>query len=212
MPTLTPTPLAGALTKAVPVVYAEPERYIPDATLAAFMDGSGMNGAFLAEVLSGMLAHERCGRHLYRTCETRTTNEELGGKYTEFGDETERHVEILEELIVEAGGSPMYVGPTARAVLGTDTRLVEATFALGGSLDPLTTELAMLDAVFLAESMDNANWKLFTTLTAKLQDTRWYEPFDAAAVEVAPQEDEHLRWAAETKLRIVMTQAVASAD
>ena len=206
MPTLTPTKLTGALTKHLPSVYAEPDRYATDEALSEFLGGSGLNGAFVTEVLSGMLAHERCGRHLYRTCATRTTSSDLQAKYEEFGSETERHVEILEQIVSDGGGSPMYVGPTARAVTGTDSRLVESTFALGGSLDPATAELAMLDAVFLAESMDHANWQLFTRLTEELQDTPWYEPFREAADEVIGQEEEHLRWATTTKAGLVIAE------
>jgi hypothetical protein len=207
--TLTPTKLTGGLTKPLPSVYVEAAQQLDDATLAQFAPGSGLNGAFLAEVTSGMLAHERCGRHLYRSCETRSINPVLQSNYREFGAETERHVEILEQLITQADGSPMYVGPTARAVIGADTRLLESTFVLDGSLDPITAETAMLDAVFLAESMDHANWKLFAELTEQLRDTDWYEPFHAAAQEVEPQEDEHLTWATQTKSRLVLMQATS---
>jgi len=207
MPNLTPTKTTGATTKPMPTVYAEPAQQIDDTALSEFLAGSGMDGAFLAELFSGVLAHERCGRHLYRTCESRSNNPTLQNKYLEFGEETERHVEILEELITAGGGSPMYVGPTARAVLGADTKLVESTFALGGSLDPFTAELAMLDAVFLAESMDHANWQLLATLAEGLRDTEWYEPIRRAVEEVEPQEDEHLGWATDTKARLVTSLA-----
>jgi rubrerythrin len=207
MPTLTPTKTTGAVTKPMPMVYAEPGQQVDDATLAGFLPDSGLDGAFLAELLSGVLAHERCGRHLYRTCQARSNNPVMQAKYREFGEETERHVEILEKLIEDGGASAMYVGPMARAVLGTDVKLVEATFALGGSLDPITAEMALLDAVFLAESMDHANWKLLAELTEQLRDTPWYDAFHAAVEEVEEQEDEHLRWATETKSRLVRWQA-----
>ena len=212
MALLTPTKLTGGLTKPLPGVYVEADQTMDDATLAQFAPGSGLNGAFVAELASGMLAHERCGRHLYRSCETRSLNPVLQAKYRAFGAETERHVEILEALITQAGGSPTYVGPTARAVLGADTKLLESTFVLDGSLDPITAEMAMLDAVFLAESMDHANWKLFTELTEQLRDTEWYKPFSTAAQEVEPQEDEHLAWATQTKSRLVLMQATSPSD
>jgi rubrerythrin len=207
MTTLTPTKSTGGTTKALPGVYVEADQQMTEEMLDQALPGAGLNSAFVAEFLSGMLAHERCGRHLYRTCEQRSNNPVLQAKYREFGAETERHVEILEQLITDGGGSPMYVGPTARAVLGTDTKLVEATYMLEGSLDPMTSEMAMLDAVFLAESMDHANWQLFSQLTEQLKDTEWYEPFRAAADEVESQEDEHLTWATQTKSRLVLMQA-----
>ena len=207
MATLTPTKDTGGSTKATPTVYAEPDRQMPAETLTQFMPGAGLNSAFLAELFSGVLAHERCGRHLYKSCEARTMSPALKAKYEEFGAETERHVEILEQLITDAGGSPMYVGPTARAVLGSDTNLVESTFVLSGSVDPVTAELAMLDAVFLAESMDQANWTLLAQLAAQLDDTPWGEPLRAAVDEVLEQEAEHLTWATRTKAQLVTLQA-----
>jgi hypothetical protein len=158
MAVLTITKDRGGATKVSPALYAEATQQMTDETLAAFMPDSGMNGPFLADLMSGMLAHEQCGTHLYRSCEGRTNNPMLQRKYRELGAETERHVEILMGLIQAAGGHPGYVSPTARAVHGMDTKLVESTFALNGSLDLMTAEMAMLDAVFLAESMDHANW------------------------------------------------------
>jgi rubrerythrin len=154
-----------------------------------------------------MLAHERCGRHLYRSCEGRTNNPILQAKYRELGEETEQHVEILEQLITASGGNPSYVGPKARAVLGTDTNLVQSTFLLEGSLDIMTAEMSMLDAVFLAESVDHANWKLFIRLTETMPNGELRNRCEEAVRWVEPQEDEHLTWAEETKQRLTMLQA-----
>jgi hypothetical protein len=134
----------------------------------------------------------------------------LQRKYAEFGGQTERHVAILEELITAGGGNPAYVSPTARAVQGADTKLVESTFALAGSLDLMTAEMAMLDAVFLAESMDHANWKLLGTLTSEMDRGELRDRFQAAVDEVEDQEDEHLGWATTTKERLVKMQAKSS--
>jgi hypothetical protein len=42
--------------------------------LDALFEGANVNGPFVADLLSAALAHERCGRHLYRSCEGRTNN------------------------------------------------------------------------------------------------------------------------------------------
>ena len=171
------------------------------------MPGSGLNGGFMAELMSGMLTHERCGRHLYRSCETRSNNPILQAKYREFGEETERHVEILERLITAAGGDPGYCGPMARSVEGSDSKLLESTFMLTGSSDPMNDEMAMLDAVFLAESMDHANWTGFAALADKLPEGDLRTACLAAVEEVGPQEEDHLEWARSTKLRLSSLQA-----
>jgi rubrerythrin len=158
-----------------------------------------------------MLTHERCGRHLYRSCEARTNNPVLQAKYREFGAETERHVEILEAVVTATGGNPSYVGPAARAVEATDSSLLQSTFMLRGSLDVVTAETVMLDAVLLAECMDHANWQLFTKLATRLPAGDLRDQFEAAGREVEPQEDEHLTWATTTKERLTMLQASDSA-
>jgi rubrerythrin len=207
MAILTPTKDKGATAKPVGLLYVEPELQMTDDDLSGFMAGSGLNGAFMADLMSGVLTHERCGVHLYRSVSGRTNNPVLGEKYEEFGRETERHVEILEALIAQAGGNPNYVSPNARAVEGTDAKVLESTFMLSGSVDLMTAEMAMLDAVFLAESIDHANWKLLGVITEQLPEGDLRAAFQAAVDEVEDQEDEHLTWAKTTKERLVMLEA-----
>jgi rubrerythrin len=204
MPTLTPTKDEGATTKPVGVLYVEPERRVTDSMLAEQIGDLGVDTALLADVLSAVLTHERCGRHLYRSCARRTARAELRERFEEFGRETERHVEILEGLIRQSGGNPNYVSPNARAVEGTDSNLLESTFLLAGSIDAVTAELALVDAVFIAESVDHANWKLMAKLTQQLPDGPIREAFQAAVDEVEQQEDEHLAWATNTKERLIL--------
>jgi len=207
MTVLIPTKQKGATTKPATMVYAEPTQLVTDDMLRQQLPDLGMNTAFVADLLSAMLTHERCGRHLYRSVEGRTNNPMLQSKYREFGQETERHVEILEQLISQMGGNPNYVSPTARAVEGMDTKLVESTFMLSGSVDLMTAEMAMLDAVFLAESADHANWKALATVAEQLPSGSMRDAFEAAVGEVEQQEDRHLEWASETKLKLVKLQA-----
>jgi rubrerythrin len=211
MPILIPTHDNGATTKPHEGMYVHPGREMTDADLHASVDvPDGMNGAFIADVLSGMLTHERCGRHLYRSVAERTNNPMLKRRYEEFGEETERHAEVLEQLITAMGGRPAYVSPTARAVQGMDTKTLESTFLLSGSVDVMTQEVAMLDAVFLAESMDHANWDLLARLAEAMPDGETKQLVEAAVAEVAPDEDQHLLWAKETKARMVQLQASSS--
>jgi hypothetical protein len=210
MPILTPTKDTGGVTKALPGIYAEPDRFVTDETLAAAMPDTGLDNAFLADLLSAVLTHERCGRHLYRSCEGRTNNPVLQAKYREYGEETERHADLLEGLISGGGGNPSYLSPLARAVEGTDSNILESTFMLRGSLDLAAAEMALLDAVVLAESMDHANWQLMAKVAAQLPQGALRDQFDAAVAEVEPQEDEHLTWALATKERLTLLQLSAA--
>lgn len=206
MTTLVPTKLAGATSQATETLYVEPAQEVAEATLAELFPDS-VNSAFVADLLSAMLTHERCGVHLYRSVAGRTTESQAKEKYEEFGRETLRHVEILEQLIADAGGNPNYVSFQARAVEGTNSKVLESTFALGGSIDAVTQEMAMLDAVFLAETIDHANWTTLAALTQQLPDGPLRTAFQAAVDEVEEQEDEHLAWAKETRHAMTMQLA-----
>ena len=210
-PTLTPTYENGATTKASAVVYVPPDRQVSDNQLAERLPDNGLNMPFVADILSAVLAHERCGRHLYRSVAERSNNPMLKAKYEQFGKETERHAAILERLITQMGGDPMYVSPAARAVEGSDTKLVESTFMLGGSVDAMTQEMVMLDAVLLAESMDHANWTAMTELAGELPDGAIKEAFVDAVTEVGAEENDHLMWARETKTKLIKLQAKSRA-
>jgi DNA-dependent RNA polymerase auxiliary subunit epsilon len=208
MTILTPTKDTGATTKpATPMVYVEPALVTTEAQQRELLPDARFNVAFVADVLSAMLTHERCGRHLYRSVEGRTNNPILESKYREFGEETEHHVEILEAIVTEMGGNPAYVSPSARAVEGMDTKLLESTFMFEGSLDVMTAELAMLDAVFLAEAADHANWKTLGALVDLFPEGPVRASLRGAVDEIEKEEDKHLGWASQTKQKLVVLQA-----
>jgi len=210
MPTLTPTAATGATAKVGPMVYVDPARMHPADAFAELLADTPLNGLFVADLLSSMLSHERAGAHLYRSVQGRTRNPVLERQYEHFGEETREHVGILEGLIAQLGGDAQYVSPAARATEKAATALVESTFLLGGSLDLVDRELVMLEAVFLAEAKDQANWECFAQLAAALPESDTRAAFEAAAEQVASQEDEHFLWAREARSRLISARAQSS--
>jgi rubrerythrin len=210
MPTFTPTLDDGATAQWNEVLLVDPAAQVTPDELAAMLPGSRLNVPFVADLLSGMLAHERCGAHLYRSVAGRSHNPMLKGRYEQFGEETQEHVEILERLVTSLGGNPFYVSPMARAVEGMDAKLVESTYLASGALDLMTAEMAMLDAVYLAETMCHTNWELLSKLCDTMEDGEPRAAVRAAVEEVEGQEDEHLEWARTTKARLVQLQAQSS--
>jgi len=205
--TTNPTYDDGALTKPLPSLAVQPDCAVdPDrfAKLPALRD---INGGFIADLLSDMAMHERCGRHLYRSVASRTHNPMLKRRYEEFGKETERHVEILETLLGELGIPPGYVSPAARATEGADSGLLESTFLYSGSVDLMTQELVMLDAVLLAETRDHANWSGLADLVDIFPEGKARDAVRRAVQQVEPEEDEHLSWAQTTRKTLVSRQA-----
>ena len=137
MATLTPTKLVGAQSRPTDLLYVEPEQQMSpeDARRAASRTRS--NSAFVADLLSAMLTHERCGVHLYRSVDGRTTEPEAKKKYEEFGradtaarrDPRATHRECRRQP--ELRQLPR---PRRR---GHELEVLESTFALGGSIDPV---------------------------------------------------------------------------
>ena len=208
MTTLIPTLDKGATVKPTEAIYTPPDAAVTDQMLAEQLALDGVNAPFVADLLSAMLAHERCGVHLYRSVAGRTNNEVLRSNYEEFGAETLEHVEILEQLISGSGGNPSYVSAMTRAVEAADARILESTFMLNGSVDPMTAEMTMLDAVFLAEAKDQANWATMASLAGLLPDGPFKEAASVAVEQVKSQEDEHLLWARDTAAQLITIQAM----
>jgi hypothetical protein len=182
-----------------------------DDQLAATPGLEGMNASFVADVLSDMLMHTRCGFHLHRSVEGRSNNPMLQGKYRDLGNGGARRIAALERLVAGLGGDPQYVSPSARATQKADTALVQSTFLLDGSLDAMTSELVMLDAVLLAAARDDANWSGLAGLVESFPEGSAQASVrrvcDEAAVEVAGT----LTWVRETRTRLIGLQASSSA-
>ena len=83
----------------------------------------------------------------------------------------------------------------------------KSTFLLSGSVDLMTQELVMLDAVLLAEAKDQANWAALSTLAGELPEGDIRAAFQRAIDEVVPQEAEHLGWARDMRAKLIGMQA-----
>lgn len=205
MSTYTVTSEKGGKTRPLLMTVAPPANTMTRDDLSPFAQGAGVNGAFFADLLSSFLAHERCGVHLYRAVAGMTLNEEWRAKFEEFGKETEDHVRILENLVTELGGDPMYVSPSARLTEFQNTKLLEAPL-IAGSLDAATMELAGLEAVLLAERKCHANWQLLSAIVGDLADPDVKRAVENAVAKVEDQEDEHVAWAESTWQATLVTQ------
>jgi rubrerythrin len=202
------TNATGAKTMPIGMTVAPPESQMTGSELTGFAAGANVNSIFLANLLSAFTVHERCGVHLYRTAAGMTQFPEWRDKYEEFLAQTEDHVRILSELIGELGGDPMYVSPQARMTEFQDTKLMEPAL-LSGSVDNLTMELAVLEAVLLAERKDQANWKLLRLLADQLPDSVPAQAIRRAIEQVEAQEDEHVRWAQQSWQQAALAQITA---
>src|SRR5690606_33858798 len=94
----------------------------------------------------------------------------------------------------------------ARVTEALDAKTLEATFTTSGSVDPMVNDTALLDAVFLAESVDHANWQALARITAELGEGELRDRFQAAVDRVTAEEDEHLTWAREMRMQFTVFQ------
>jgi|GEM_PF-913966 len=213
MPILTPNATLGATTKPMPMVTVRPEAAMTEQMAAEAADRAaldGMNVPYLLDEMSAMLAHERCGRHLYKSVAGRTGNPMLKARYEQFGEETERHVQLLEALVTALGGDPLYVSPAARAVEGMDSHLLQSTYLLTGSVDLVVQERVMLDAVFVAETICHSNWQMLIAICEAMPEGPVRDEMQVVVDEVDDQEDEHLDWARSTREQLTLLQAKSS--
>ena len=208
MATLTTKETGGLAPLMTSASFSAPECAMPPEQLDSFLGGTGLNGPFMADLLSACLMHEQCGLHLYRTAIAMTANEALRAKYEEFGAETEEHIRIFEELIAACGGQPGYVSPTARLTEALDSQIHQAAILLPDGADADTLELAILEAVVLAETKCHSDWSLIQKMAGEMPEGAARDAFQAAVDEVEEQEDEHIRWARQTWEEMIMTRAM----
>jgi ferritin-like metal-binding protein YciE len=201
----------GGTASTTGILYGEPDRRVPDAGSNTDLAATGVNAAFVADFLSSCLAHERCGVHLYRSVARRSMLPELRDRYEEFGRETLDHVALLEELVLGSGGNPNYVSAAARASEKAASGLLESTWALGGSIDDITEELSMLEAVMVAEAKCLGNWQLLAKIAEDMSDGEVKRQFTTVTTEVLAQEGEHYGWATEARARMIYGLATATA-
>lgn len=206
--TIVVTSATGGTAQPIGATYVPLERQVPDAGSRTALVESGVNAPFVADLLSACVAHERCGAHLYRSVAGRSADAGLRAQYEHFGEETREHVDKLEKLIAASGGDPQYVSASARATEKAGAGLLESTYLLGGSVDPMTAELAMLEAVMLAEAKDRGNWMLLADLAAQMTAGDARSQFEAVTAEVLEQEEEHYTWASDTRATLLMSMAV----
>lgn len=171
---------------------------------------SRLDGSFINDLLGSVLAHERCCQHLYRSVAGWTEHPLLRQHYERIGREASHHVAVLVGLVRRLGGEPAHVLASAPAVQTGNAKLVEAISVLSGAVDPVARETAMLDAVFIAESIDRANWRLMARLRDELPVGEARSAFAEAVALAEIDEDEHVEWARTTRERIALLKASRS--
>ena len=146
----------------------------------------------IKELLYQMLETELGGVQVYTTALKCVVNHELEEEWTEYLEQTKRHVEIVRELFSKLGLDPAAQTPGRQVVHHIGESLVKAMeMALSSGGEPEAAQLVACECVVLAETKDHLNWELLSKCAEKAKGEE-RKAMKAAGEEVEEEEDKHL--------------------
>jgi rubrerythrin len=163
--------------------------------------GSRVSSQWLKNFFSEMLAVERGGVQLYQRALDELTHEGLRPKLEDFHGETERHVEMCEEMLEAAGGDEGDASPGAEAAQHKAEGLLTA------EVPDEMADINNIENLVLAETKDHWNWETLASLVSKLENGELKKIVSRAVREVRRQEKNHLGWAEKTLTQLAFEAA-----
>jgi hypothetical protein len=143
------------------------------------------------ELMLQSLEHERGGVLVYQTALECAVNRDLRKEWTEYLEQTKKHVEVLTASCNALGFDPGERTPGCKIVHHTGKALVVAMKMALAEGNPQAAELVASECVVLAETKDHADWDLIGEC-AKALGGEAAAALSAAYKEVEDEEDEHL--------------------
>jgi len=141
------------------------------------------------ELLYQAYETELGGVEVYRAALTCARNEGLAKEWKKYLVQTERHVEILRDVLADAALDPERDTPGRQVVRLIGKTLCKAMHLALGAGDPVNAELVAAECVTLAETKDHQNWTLLRKCAEEIGSRSLLA---AASAEVEPEEDQHL--------------------
>jgi hypothetical protein len=152
-----------------------------------------MNTIQLHELLLQSLEHERGGVKLYQHALKCALREDLREEWTEYLEQTKRHVEALTQVCTAFGIDPGTQTPGCKIVKDIGTALVLAIQTAHAAGNPEAAQIVACECVVLAETKDHADWELIGKAAKALEgEGPAAEALLAAYTEIEDEEDEHL--------------------
>jgi len=163
------------------------------------------------EMLLQSLEHEMGGVKIYETALKCAQNEDLKEEWEKYHQETERHVQILHDLMTQMQLDPEEQTPGRKIVHDMGAAFVAAMEAALGAGDKEQAEVVACECVVLAEEKDHSNWQLIGEVAKKMTGAEG-KAMKEAYQEVEDQEDEHYYhskgWLRELSLQCLGMKAV----
>jgi hypothetical protein len=163
------------------------------------------------ELLYQMLETEMGGVQVYTTALTCVENEDLKEEWEKYLEETEKHVEVVQQCMQTLGLDPNEETPGRKVVRHIGESLVEAMEMALAEGKPGEAQLVAAECVVHAETKDHMNWHLLGEVIKKAKGDV-AKTLKQAHEEVEPEEDEHLYhtkgWARELWIESLGMKAV----
>ena len=142
------------------------------------------------ELILQSLEHEMGGVKIYETALKCAQNEDLKEEWEKYHQETERHVQILQDVCAQMQLDAEEQSPGRKIVHDMGAALLAAMEAALGAGDKEQAEIVAAECVVLAEEKDHSNWQLIGEVAKKMTGAEG-KPLKDAYKEVEDQEDEH---------------------
>ena len=170
-----------------------------------------MEMAMVKELLLQSLEHEKGGVKVYETALKCVINEDLKEEWEKYHQETEHHVQVLQDVCSQMQLDPEEQTPGRKIVHDMGQSLVKAMEAALATGDREAAQCVACDCVVLAETKDHANWELIGQVSKKATGAEG-KALKEAYAEIEDQEDEHLYhskgWMRELALEALGLKAV----
>ena len=165
----------------------------------------------LNELLCEALETELGGVQVYTTALRCVANEDLKEEWEKYLQQTQRHVEIVQDILAVLGIDANTDTPGRQVVRHIGESLVEAMEMALENADQGAAQIVAAECVVLAETKDHLNWELIGEAAQKAKGDI-AKALKTAYQEVEEQEDEHLYhtqgWARELWIETLGMRAV----
>src|SRR5260221_13121074 len=137
------------------------------------------------ELILQSLEHEMGGVKIYETALKCVQNEDLKEEWERYHQETERHVQILQDVCSQMQLDAEEQSPGRKIVHDMGVAFVAAMEAALGSGDQAQAECVACECVVMAEEKDHSNGQLMREAAKKMNGPQ------GKALKEAHKEDEH---------------------
>jgi rubrerythrin len=170
-----------------------------------------MESRQVKELVLQSLEHEMGGVKIYETALKCVQNEDLKEEWEKYHQETEHHVQVLQDVCAQMQLDAQEQTPGRKIVHDMGASLVAAMEAALGTGDQAQAECVACECVVIAEEKDHSNWQLIGEVAKKMTGAEG-KALKEAYQEVEDQEDEHYYhskgWMRELSLQALGLKAV----